>query len=139
MGAAQVGLRGLEAGLGGDSVGRGGLHRGLVRIYVRRGLHVFQLSQQLTPLHMIALLDVKMGDLSVGIGADVNVRLRLDFTRSAYHRCQIQVLGLTRLDCDYVLAALVDGESHDRDHEEQCADTNNDLFPGFHDCRHHPC
>ena len=93
-----------------------GLQRGLVGVHVSRGLHVFQLRQQLSPLYMIALLDIQVGDLAKGICADIYVRLRLDFAGGADHCSQILPLRLSSLHCDHVLAALMNGE---RDNDYQ--------------------
>ena len=83
-------------------------------VHVGRGLHVFQLRQQLTLLDPVAFLDVKPGDLAEGIGADVDVSLRLDLAGCAHNRSQVLSLRFAGLDRDHALAALVNGNAGNR-------------------------
>ena len=60
---------------------------------------------------MIALPYVEVGDLAESVRADVDVSLRFDLTRSAYHRGQILPLHFPRLYSCYILAALMNGKA----------------------------
>jgi len=113
LSALQIGSGSVQPGLGSDGVGFRGLHRSLVGAYIRRGLHVFQLRQQLTLPYVIPFLNVQVGDLAISIGADVDIGLGLDFARGAHHRGQVLALHFTGLHHDHILAALIDRESDD--------------------------
>src|ERR1039458_6986584 len=80
----------------------------------------------------------QVGDLSVGIRADVDVRLRFDLTRSAHHRGQILPLHLPGLHRHYVLAALMNGKTDNDCEHNRNTNANRNFFPSFHDSRHCP-
>ena len=132
LGPVQVGQCGIQAGLGRYRVGLRGAERSLGRIQILRGLHVFELRQQLPLLYPIAFLDIELGNLAEGIGADVHVDFRLDFTRSADNRGQIQPLCLARLNCDHILVALVHREADDRRQQDGHADADPNFLSSAH-------
>ncbi len=134
----QVGVGRVERRFGGDCIRFRGLHRGLIGAHVRRGLHIFQLRQQLSLLYVIAFLNVQVGNLSVGVGADVDVSLRLNFTRSAHHRRQVLALDFSSLHRDHVLAALMHRDPDDDGQQHHRAGADRDFFPGFHCLRRCP-
>ena len=102
----------IESGLGCNRVCPRRLQRRPSRAHIGRRLHVFQLRQQLPFLYPVAFLHVQLGDFSESVGADVDVGLRLDFTRCAHDRNQIQSLRPGRLDRDNIFAALVDAYTY---------------------------
>ncbi len=74
----------------------------------------------MAPSDPIAFFNVQMGDLAESIGADVDVSLRLDFTRCAHHRRQIQALRLAGLHRDQILVALVNRKTHNGEQHNHC-------------------
>ena len=108
----EIGLRGLEARVRCQRIRFCSLQRCFIRAHVRRGLHVFQLRQQLALLHLIAFLHVQVGNFSKSVRADVDVGLGLDFARSAHHRRQIFTLHLAGLYRHNTLPTLEHHEPH---------------------------
>ena len=125
LGAFEVGLRAVQVGhgciqrgVGGDSIGPGGFQPRLRGVHVGRGLHVFQLRQQLAFLDPVAFLHIKPGNLAEGIGADVDVSLRLDLAGGADNRSQIHRLRFAGLDRDHAFAALMNGNAGNRQYDD---------------------
>lgn len=100
LGFVEIGARGLKAGLGCHVIGFGGLEGGFIGVYIGGGLDIFKLGEQVTLLDAVAFLDVQLDDFAEGVGADIDVGLRLDFARGADHGAEGLLLGLGGLDGD---------------------------------------
>src|SRR5207253_6857842 len=90
------------------------------------------LRQQLTFPDPIALFYIQMGDLSEGIGADIDVSLRLDLARGAHDGRKILPFSFAGLDRDHALVTLVYGNA---EHDQSGRDPNHadqHLLPSLH-------
>ena len=74
----------------------------------------FPVVPAIDPSYPVAFLDVKPGDLAEGVGADVDVSLRLDFSRCADNRSQVLACRFAGLHRDHAFAALVNGNTGNR-------------------------
>src|SRR5208337_2733175 len=90
----------------------------------------------LSLLYLIPLLYVQVGDLAVGVGADVDVSLRFNLSRSADDSGQILALHLSGLYRHHILAALMNGETDNDCEQNHDAGAESNFFPGLHDSRH---
>ena len=132
LGAVQIGHGGIQRGRGGGGIGHGCLDGSLSGIHVGRGLYVFQLRQQLAFPDPVAFLDVKPGDFAEGIGPDVDVSLRPDLAGCAHNRCQILAYNFAGLHRDHTLAALVNGNSGNRQSCDGDADADKYFLSPAH-------
>jgi len=103
----QVGVGRVERRFGGDCIRFRGLHRGLIGAPSAVDCTFSSCASNCPFFYVIAFLNVQVGNLSVGVGADVDVSLRLNFTRSAHHRRQVLALDFPVCTVTHVLAALM--------------------------------
>ena len=101
-------------------------------VHVSRGLHVFQLCQQLPLLDPVAFFHIKPGNLAESIGADVDVSFWLDLARCADNRSQIHRLRFAGLHRDHALVALMNRNANNRQYENGDAASDRYFLSSAH-------
>ena len=80
--------------------------RGLLGLHIGCGLHVLDLGQQLALPDVVAFLHQNLGEIAHGVGADIDVVLRLDLARSGDDAGQILAHHAAGLHRDHAALAV---------------------------------
>ncbi len=80
MQCQQIVIRGFDPSFGGGRLRLDGANRRFLRGHIRLRLNRFQLGEHLSLADAIALLHQDLGNASNGVGPDVDVVARLDFS-----------------------------------------------------------
>ena len=105
----QVFVGHFQAGFGRIGIRFSGTHLSCLRGDLRLRLDILDARDQLPSLYGLAFLYQNLGENTYGIGADVDVILRLNLARSGDQAGQILAHHLTGLDCHH--AALTENRA----------------------------
>src|SRR5262249_33643540 len=80
----------------------------------------------------VTLFHVEVGDFAERVGSDIDVDLRLDFSRCSYHRGKVFTDHFARLNRYQTLPALLNREAHNPYQKNDGANNECNLLPIFH-------